>query len=127
MSGTYYVVANQDEGGRWDFSGEQLAALASEVRPGATVSGPFGDSDAYHIEIPGEEDWKHEVLYQAQTMTFSFEEENEIDLTGGLVFQILQRLAPTTPAIWVADFDGTIHSLQIEGRSEEDFVRELWS
>lgn len=127
MSGQYHVLPDTGAGGRWNFTREQLARLSSEIRPGSKVGGPYGENETYQIDIPSGEGWTHEVVYQANPDGFSFRTGDEIDVTGGLVFQIIQRLAPDVPAMWVADFDGEVYPLRIAGRTEGDFVRELLS
>lgn len=135
MSGQYYVVPNENEGGQWRFTREQLARPVSEIRPGATVGGPYEggsmnrDGNTYQIDIPSGETWTHEVIYQDNPDGFSFRTGNEEDLdaTAGLVFQVIQRLAPHVPAVWVASFDGAVYPLRVEGRIPGEFVRELLS
>lgn len=127
MSATVYVCADQEKGGSWNFGQEQLARIAAEVRPGSTVSGPLGKYDAHHFTIPSSEgDWTREVIYMPHTMGFSFEDDDETDLTAGLVFQILLQLAPDVPALWISTIDSEPHPIQIAGRTEAELVRELW-
>lgn len=126
MSGQYFIVPDEGRGGRWNFTEEQLAQLASEIRPGSEISGPYGENDIYQIDIPAGGARTHEVIYQAKTMGFSFR-TGEIRLTGGLVFQILRQLAPDIPALWIASFDGTPYPFRVAGRTEYDFIQELQS
>lgn len=126
MSATVYVCADQANGGAWNFTREELAELAAEFRPGSTVTGPFDHINAYEIGVPSEQGTMREVLYQANGMSFSFEDDDKIDLTAGLVFQILRRLAPDVPTLWISTTDSEPHPIQIAGRTEEDLLRELW-
>jgi hypothetical protein len=125
MAGKYYVLANEDEGGRWSFTEDQIRKTAAEIRPDATVFGPEESPGAWIIELPGTTRSTHEVVYLPGI--FSFREEDAIDVTAGFVFRFLQRLAPDVPTCWVADFDGEIYPLRVADQTEADFVRELWS
>lgn len=125
MSASIFVYADQEQGGRWEFTGEQVAEIAAQVRPGSTMTGPFDRMNAYEIGVPGENGAMLEVLYQPKHMSFSFEVDDFIDITGGLVYQILNRLAPGAPAKWLADFVGEEHPVRLTGKTESDFVQEL--
>lgn len=125
MSGKYFVSAAEDEGARWPFDPGQITAVAAELHAGAEVLGPFG-SGTYEITLPGQDGHEHEVTYHADTPVFIFREEDHIVITAGFVLRLLQRLAPDTPAVWMADFDGDVNPLRVSGLSVDDFVREIW-
>jgi hypothetical protein len=125
MSGKYFVSASEDEGARWPFGIDQIRDLAAELHPGAEVLGPFS-SGAYQIMLPAQDGREHEVTYHADNPVFVFAEEDHIIVTAGFVLRLLQRLAPDTPAVWMADFDGDVAPLRVAGLSADDFVREIW-
>jgi hypothetical protein len=125
MAGKYFVCANQDLGAVWPFSRDQIAQVIAEVRPDATVSGPFEANDTFEVQLPGETRRGHEVIYHSATMLFSFREEDRIDVTAGFVLQFLQGLAPEVPALWVADFVGETHPFRPIDINENEFVRQI--
>lgn len=126
MSGTYYIAANQDQGGHWSFTEDQIRRTAAEIRADAAVFGPDEPHQTFLFQFPGEERRTLEVMYQAETMMFSFQEQDEIKDTGGFVLRFLQRLAPQTPAMWVADFDGGVNEFLPAGFTVDGFIREIW-
>lgn len=112
MSGLYFISANQDQGARWTFTGSQIRELAPAIRPGTTVSGPYEPQDTLQITLPDDSGWDAEITYQGEQMAFSFRAEDDLASTAGFVLQVLQRLAPDTPAVWFADFVGVPHELR---------------
>lgn len=127
MSGLYFISANQDQGARWTFTGSQVRELAPAIRPGATVSGPYEPQETFEIKLPAESGWDNEITYQADQMAFSFRAEEDLASTAGFVLQLLQRLAPDTPAVWFADFVGELHPIDVARRSPDEFATELLS
>lgn len=122
MSGIYFIVPSGKTG--WAFTADQLAQAARELRNDATVSGPVdGELD---IELPGQT-WEHTITFAEQPASFTFKEDDGVPATGGLVLQLLQRLAPDVPTIWFADFiDGIEHPFRPEDFTAAEFVREIW-
>ncbi|MGC0314771.1 hypothetical protein [Kitasatospora acidiphila] len=55
-----------------------------------------------------------------------FPEQDELEVSAGMVLQLLQRLAPGVETIWFADFDGIVRPLQVSG-NVDDFVDALLS
>lgn len=104
---------------------DQIRGTAASLHPGAEVLGPFS-SGACQVMLPARDGQEHEVTCHADTPVFVFREEDHIVTTAGIVLRLLQRLAPDTPAAWMADFDGDVIPLRITGRPVDDFAREIW-
>ncbi|MCX4745947.1 hypothetical protein OG455_10485 [Kitasatospora sp. NBC_01287] len=123
MSGRYYVSADQGRGAHWAFTADDLIRTATEIRPDADVSAPFGPQGTIEIRLRGEQR-SHSVLYHCAEPVLVFREQDEIVVPAAMVLHLLQRLAPEVGAVWFADFEGVPHPLQVNS-SVDDFVDDL--
>lgn len=107
MSGKYLVMPDQEQGGSWDFTPDQLDRVLHQHWPHARLSGPDPRFTAYELSLPFRDD-RRELTYFADRAFFSFADQDPLDFPFRVVFTLLLQLAPTQPVLWTDDFTGDI-------------------
>jgi hypothetical protein len=62
---------------------------------------------------------EHSLSYHAQDPVLVFRDQDPPTGPAALVLGLLRRLAPDTPAVWFADFDGTVNPLRLDATVAE--------
>ncbi|MDH6118499.1 hypothetical protein [Kitasatospora sp. GAS204B] len=112
MTGTYYIMPDQESGAAWTFGPEQLSRTVAGHWPGSRVSGPAGEVDVHDltVRVAGEE---VALDYWPAEQFFAFRDQDPLELPFRIAYTILLELAAGSRVIWVADFDATPHPVEL--------------
>jgi hypothetical protein len=105
MSGSYYVMADEEHGHTWQFTAAQVEQAIHAAFPQAATAGPWEAFDVHEATIPLEgADRPMRFSYFAENRFFTFRDRDPIDAHFQALFTVLAALAPTVPVIWYADW-----------------------
>ncbi|MER7585023.1 hypothetical protein [Kitasatospora sp. NPDC097691] len=108
MSGKYLIMPDQDHGGSWDFTPEQLDQALHGNWPHARLVGPIPRFNVYTLSVPYRDELR-EFSYFDDRKFFSFSDQDPIDFPFRVVFTLLIALAPKQQVMWTDDFGGDVH------------------
>ncbi|WP_329499317.1 hypothetical protein [Kitasatospora herbaricolor] len=110
MGSSYFVSADRRSDASWPFTADQLAAAVTGTWPGSALTGDFDGTLDITVHIGAD---RCALSYQADNHVLVFQDRDPLGAPLTVVHTLLRALAPTVPAVWWADFDGTLEPLDL--------------
>ncbi|MFB7669585.1 hypothetical protein ACFC1R_37735 [Kitasatospora sp. NPDC056138] len=114
MGGKYYISPDEDRGGVWEFTPDQVTrtihSLWPQPQPIPLDTSPSSGIFDFDVQVNGE---SCELTYFADEQFFVIPDQDPLELPFRVVYSVLTTLAPSVPAVWMADFDGAVHSVDL--------------
>ncbi|MFF2821166.1 hypothetical protein ACFVT9_37280 [Kitasatospora cineracea] len=121
MGANFYISVDRSTAPAWPFTEQQLARAVQRRWPesaSATVPGEVLEVD---VRVGDEH---CEITYHYDRQFFTFPDQEPLRVPVVIIHTLLRDLAPTTPAVWWADYDGTPEPFDVQADAEqvaEDF------
>ncbi|WP_327701027.1 hypothetical protein [Streptomyces decoyicus] len=112
MGGHYYVSPDQEDGGSWSFSADQLTQTAIALWPGSEAAGPFPPKDATDLDIHTG-DGRCRLTFYPEGPALVFPDQDPLLIPAQVILGLLNALAPGTPTVWWTDADATPEDLDL--------------
>ncbi|MFJ4680318.1 hypothetical protein [Kitasatospora sp. NPDC088783] len=121
MGAKFYVSADRSVVPAWPFTEQQVAEAVQRRWPESTAGVVPGDVLEIDVRVGDEH---CEILFYDDLRFFAFRDQEPLRVPVVIIHTLLRDLAPTTPAIWWADYDGTPEPFDVQADAEqvaEDF------
>ncbi|MFB7664914.1 hypothetical protein ACFC1R_13325 [Kitasatospora sp. NPDC056138] len=118
VGGSYYICPDEGRGGAWTFGPEQVAHTVQALWPQPQPVGPLRSDGVvdFDLRIGG---LRCSISYFTDRRFFTFRDQEPLELPFRVVHGVLTVLAPGVPAVWTADFDGTMYPVDLSVGVEE--------
>ncbi|MCE4942951.1 hypothetical protein LVX13_07385 [Streptomyces albulus] len=108
----YFVSPDQEDGGSWSFTADQIAQTTIELWPGSSATGPFPPHGA--VELNAAVGDAHCVLtFYSEGQALVFADQDPLTTPARIILSLLNVLAPDTPTVWYTDADATPMDLDL--------------
>ncbi|MFE2346089.1 hypothetical protein [Kitasatospora cineracea] len=121
MGATYYISADRSAAAAWQFTEHQLAEAVQRRWPESTAGVVPGDALEIDVRVGDEH---CEIIYHYDLRFFTFPDQEPLRVPVVIIHTLLRDLAPTAPAVWWSDDDGTPEPFDVQADAEqvaEDF------
>ncbi len=117
MGAQFYVSVDKSTAPAWPFTQQQLAQAVQRRWPEST-SGADPGNEVLEIDVRVG-DAHCEITYHYDRHFFVFPDQDPLRTPVVIIHTLLRDLAPTTPAVWWADYDGTPEPFDLQADAEE--------